>query len=154
MAVTHWAEISQALYLAWYKLTLSEYYTNLVPCMPRHSTKIASLSFPPKTKQVGYYQKVSLQIPPPCPVFSGKEGGGYLEQNFLLGISLLKNFPALRAGGKKGGGIWKGGGYLGGGGIWSDTFWSCKMCVWNLNAPQQAKKDWNITVRNLQHHRR
>ena len=35
----------------------------------------------------------------PCPVFPGKEGG-YLEQIFLLGISLLKNFPALPAGGK------------------------------------------------------
>ena len=40
------------------------------------------------------------RYPPLVRFFLEKKGGGIWSKNFLLGISLLKNFPALRAGGK------------------------------------------------------
>ena len=69
-----------------------------------------------KSYYFGADQKVSLQIPPPLVRFFLEKKGGIWSKIFLLGISLLKNFPALRAGGKEGGG-----------GIWSDTFWWDQM---------------------------
>ena len=86
-----------------------------------------------------WIRRYHSQITPPPPVLSHfswktRGGGGYLEDIFLWEISLLINFPALRAGEKKGGG-----------GFWSDADWGlieeCGLRIEDCKTPNFFEKN-------------